>query len=153
MTAIDRSNYDRNSNISISNLEGILMVIIDSELDTTILTEMQDRIMLQVQKSKIIGVILDVSQVHIIDSFIIKKISDLMGVITMLGSIPVLSGLRPEVVTTIVTLNIPLSSNNTVLNVQRGIEMIKKLTESSTSIALKDEDNAINEDHGKDQNN
>ncbi len=137
--------YDLQSNVSLNVVEGILIVTINQDLEEYTLLAIQESILNKIAASTVKGVILDFSNVKILDSFLIKKIEEITKMIEVMGSLAVVAGLRPETVVSLVTLNIHPEGLTTALNIELAIKMLKKVL--AINEIEKDEDNEDDEEH------
>ncbi len=73
------------------------------------------------------SILMDVSSMLIIDSYQAKLISETAAMARLLGCEVVLSGIQPKVALTLVELGDAISGVQNVLNVEEGVELLKKL--------------------------
>src|SRR6478672_7564998 len=98
----------------------------------TIQVDMHDRLALALEEdltAKIAatgakGVLIDISALEIVDSFIGRMLDNIAAVSRMLDADTVVVGMRPAVAITLVELGLSLSGVRTALNVERGIALI-----------------------------
>jgi len=116
-------------------MEKIPIVKIDTSLLVTIQVDMNDSLALQLQddlsdrivKTKAKGVLIEISALEIIDSFIGRMLGNITAISRLLGADTVVVGMRPAVAITLVELGLPLAGIRTALNVERGLAMITPL--------------------------
>lgn len=119
--------FNKNSNTYINEFEGVLIVSVNSDLDETILTEIQTSILNTIAAKSLDGVVLNCSKVKILDSFLIRKLEDITQMIELMGSNAILAGLSPEIVVSLVTLNIEPKTIKTALNIELAIGMLREI--------------------------
>ena len=100
----------------------------------TIQVDMQDQLALQLQEdltqaidkhgSK--GVLIDISALEMVDSFIGRMISDISGMASILDARTVLVGMQPAVAITLVELGLSLPGVATALNVELGMQLLAR---------------------------
>lgn len=80
------------------------------------------------------GVLIDISSLEIVDSFIGRMLDNIAAVSRVLDADTVVVGMRPAVAITLVELGLSLSGVKTALNVERGMAMIQQGLESSEEL-------------------
>jgi rsbT antagonist protein RsbS len=121
-------------------MERIPILRIGDYLLATIQVDMHDQLALQLQddltraidKKGAKGVLIDISALEMVDSFIGRMIADISGMARILDARTVLVGMQPAVAITLVELGLSLPGVATALNVERGMALLRRtLTESS----------------------
>ncbi len=123
------------SNIPIFKIGDILIATFHSDIDDKFALEFQAKLVEQIYKTKASGVLIDLSVVDMVDSFLGRLISDIAKMSTTLDANTVVVGIQPPIAITLVELGLELSGAHTALNVEHGIEILRKLkTESDKSV-------------------
>ena len=99
----------------------------------TIQVDMHDRLALALEEdltTRIVatnarGVLIDISSLEIVDSFIGRMLDNIASVARVLDADTVVVGMRPAVAITLVELGLELNGIKTALNVERGMELIR----------------------------
>ncbi|WP_280768054.1 STAS domain-containing protein [Salipaludibacillus daqingensis] len=105
--------------VPISSGIGVLPLI--GHLDEERSMVLMDTTINEVIAYKLTLIFIDLSGVSVIDTYVASRLSDLMKTLKILGVTPVLSGLRPEMAQTIVSLGIDLSSFKIVSNLRQAL--------------------------------
>jgi rsbT antagonist protein RsbS len=101
----------------------------------TIQVDMHDQLALQLQEDltqKIVaararGVLIDISSLEVVDSFIGRMISNIAAMASVLDAQIVVVGMQPAVAITLVELGLSLEGVRTALNVERGMTLLNEL--------------------------
>jgi len=101
----------------------------------TIQVDMHDRLALQLQEDlteRIVavrarGVLIDISSLEVVDSFIGRMISNIAAMASVLDAQTVVVGMQPAVAITLVELGLSLEGVRTALNVERGMALLNEL--------------------------
>ena len=118
-------------------MESIPILKMGEHLLVTIQVDMHDRLALNLQedlthrvvKTKAKGVLIDISALEIVDSFIGRMLANIASMSKVLDARPVVVGMRPAVAITLVELGLNLAGVSTALNVEKGMELLR--TQSS----------------------
>lgn len=113
-------------------MERIPILRMGKHLLVTIQIDMQDQTALQLQedlatmvdKSGANGVLIDVSALEMVDSFIGRMLVSISDIGRLLGATTVVVGIRPAVAITLVELGLSLGGVKTALNVERGMALL-----------------------------
>ncbi|MCW2249328.1 rsbT antagonist protein RsbS [Azospirillum fermentarium] len=100
----------------------------------TIQVDMHDRLALALQEdltNRIVetgarGVLIDISSLEIVDSFIGRMLDSIAGISRVLDAETVVVGMRPAVAITLVELGLTLNGIRTALNVEKGMELLRR---------------------------
>ena len=114
-------------------MERIPILKLGDALLVTIQVDMHDRLAKALEEdltNKIVaaharGVLIDISALEIVDSFIGRMLDNIAAVSRMLDADTVVVGMRPAVAITLVELGLSLSGVKTALNVERGMALIR----------------------------
>jgi rsbT antagonist protein RsbS len=114
-------------------MDRIPILKLGKALIVTIQVDMHDRLALALEEdltNKIVqtgahGVLIDISALEIVDSFIGRMLDNIAAVSRVLDADTVVVGMRPAVAITLVELGLSLTGVKTALNVERGMRMIR----------------------------
>ncbi|MGZ8165087.1 MAG: STAS domain-containing protein [Methylobacter sp.] len=117
--------------IPILKLGDFLLISIQIDMHDRLALQLQDELTAMVVKTKARGVLIDISSVETVDSFMGRMLSNIASMTQLLGAETVVAGIRPAVAITIVELGLTLPNVRTALNVNSGMEMLRQLMEIS----------------------
>lgn len=103
-----------------------LLVTIQVDMHDRLALALQDDLMNQIRASGATGVLLDISALDLVDSFIGRTIGNIAAMAHILGAETVVTGMRPAVAITLVELGLSLEGVRTALDVERGMEMLRR---------------------------
>lgn len=103
-----------------------LLVTIQVDMqDQTALT-LQDDLAERIAKTGASGVMIDISALEIVDSFVGRMLTSISGIARILSATTVVVGMQPAVAITLVELGLSLEGVKTALNVERGMELLRR---------------------------
>jgi rsbT antagonist protein RsbS len=111
--------------IPIIRMGRYLLVSIQVDMHDQLAMRLQDDLTASIQKHSAKGVLIDISAVDMVDSFIGRMISDISGMARILGARSVLVGMKPAVAITLVELGLSLPGVATALTVERGMKLLE----------------------------
>jgi rsbT antagonist protein RsbS len=117
--------------IPILRMGEFLLVTIQIDMHDQLALKLQDDLTQVIQKTGAKGVLIDISALEMVDSFIGRMIADISGMSRILDAKTVLVGMQPAVAITLVELGLSLPGVATALNVERGMQLLRRsLTEA-----------------------
>jgi rsbT antagonist protein RsbS len=111
--------------IPILQLGKLLLVTIQVDLQDQTALALQDDLSARIETTGAHGVLIDISALEIVDSFIGRMLVDISGIARVLDATTVVVGMQPAVAITLVELGLSLEGVRTALNVERGMEMLR----------------------------
>jgi len=112
--------------IPILKMGDLLLVTIQVDMHDRLAMTLQDDLTARIVKDRAHGVLIDISALDIVDSFIGRMISNTASMARILDARTVLVGMQPAVAITLVELGLRLEGVQTALNVDRGIELLRR---------------------------
>ena len=112
--------------IPILKLGRLLLVTIQVDMHDRLAMTLQDDLTNRIVKDRATGVLIDISALDIVDSFIGRMISNTAAMAKILDARTVLVGMQPAVAITLVELGLTLEGVRTALNVERGLAMLQR---------------------------
>jgi rsbT antagonist protein RsbS len=102
-----------------------LLVSIQVDMHDRLAMTLQDDLTQKIVASRARGVLIDISALEVVDSFIGRMLANIAGMARVLDAHTVVVGMRPAVAITLVELGLSLTGVRTALNVEKGMEMIR----------------------------
>ena len=104
-----------------------LLVTIQVDMHDQLALTLQDDLTAQITKTRARGVLIDISSLEIVDSFIGRMIASIAGMARILDAYTVVVGMQPAVAITLVELGLSLPGVRTALNVDKGMKLLVAL--------------------------
>jgi rsbT antagonist protein RsbS len=111
--------------IPILSMGPFLLVTIQVDMHDRLALALQDDLSQAILARKARGVLIDISALEIVDSFIGRVIGDIAAISRVLDATTVVVGMRPAVAITLVELGVALPGVVTALDVQRGMAALQ----------------------------
>ncbi len=115
--------------IAILKLGDALLVTIQVDMHDRLATALEDDLTNQIVKTSAKGVLIDISSLEIVDSFIGRTLANIAQIARVLDAETVVVGMRPAVAITLVELGLSLPGVRTALNAERGMALIRQRRE------------------------
>lgn len=112
--------------IPILKLYDYLLTTIQVELDDKTAIQFQEDLLNKIHETGATGVVIDLTSVEVVDSYIAKVLGDVVNMSTLLGAKVVLTGIRPPVAITLIDLGINLKGVPTALDLEQGLEKLQQ---------------------------
>ena len=117
--------------IPILKMGPYLLVTIQVDMHDRIAMNLQDELTQRIVSERARGVLLDISSVDVVDSFIGRMIGNIASMSRVLDAETVVVGMRPAVAITLVELGLALPNIRTALNVDAGMTLLKSARKMS----------------------
>ncbi len=115
--------------IPILKLGKFLLVTIQVDMHDQLALRLQDELTNRIVKENAKGVLIDISALEIVDSFIGRTLANIAAMARILDAETVVVGMQPAVAITMVELGLSLPGVRTALNVERGMEILSSLVQ------------------------
>jgi rsbT antagonist protein RsbS len=112
--------------IPILRMGEFLLVTIQVDMHDQLALQLQDDLTRAIDKKGAKGVLIDISALEMVDSFIGRMIADISGMARILDARTVVVGMQPAVAITLVELGLSLPGVATALNVERGMALLRR---------------------------
>jgi rsbT antagonist protein RsbS len=101
-----------------------LLVTIQMDMEDQTALALQDDLAEKITKTGANGVLIDISALEIVDSFVGRMLAGISGIGRLLDATTVVVGMQPAVAITLVELGLSLEGVKTALNVSRGMALL-----------------------------
>jgi rsbT antagonist protein RsbS len=112
--------------IPILRMGRILLVTIQVDMHDQLALQLQDDLTARIVKDHANGVLIDISSLDVVDSFIGRMISNIAAMSSVLDARTVVVGMQPAVAITLVELGLELEGVRTALNVEKGMALLQE---------------------------
>ena len=115
--------------IPILQMGDCLLVTIQVDLEDGVAMSLQDDLASKIESAGVGSVLIDISALEIVDSFIGRMLAGISGIARVLDTATVVVGMQPAVAITLVELGLSLHGVRTALNVERGMRLLRLAAE------------------------
>jgi rsbT antagonist protein RsbS len=115
------------SEIPILRIGRVLLVSIQVDMHDQLALALQDDLTNRIVRDNARGVMIDISALEIVDSFIGRMLNNIAAMSRVLDAVTVVVGMRPAVAITLVELGLTLTGVRTALDVDRGLALIRRI--------------------------
>jgi rsbT antagonist protein RsbS len=112
--------------IPILRMGQTLLVTIQVDMQDQMAMALQDDLAGKIAATGAKGVLIDISALEIVDSFVGRMLASISGISRILDATTVVVGMQPAVAITLVELGLSLEGVRTALNVERGMELLQR---------------------------
>jgi rsbT antagonist protein RsbS len=116
--------------IPILKLRECLLVSIQVDMHDRLAMQLQDDLTSRIAETSARGVLIDISALEVVDSFIGRMLGNIAAMSRVLDAETVVVGMRPAVAITLVELGLSLPGIRTALDVEKGMEVLRKSLEA-----------------------
>ena len=110
--------------IPIFQMGHFLLVTLQVDLYDKLALSLEEDLVQMVSKTGAKGVLIDISAVSIVDSFMGRIIGNIAFMSKIMDAVTVVVGMQPAVAITLIELGLPLTGVNTALNIDRGMALL-----------------------------
>ena len=127
--------------IPILKMGDCLLVTIQVDMHDRLAMTLQDDLTTQIAVTHARGVLIDISALEVVDSFIGRMLGNIAAMARVLDARTVVVGMRPAVAITLVELGLTLSGVRTALDVDRGLALIRRIMAEDGDMEASAEEN------------
>ena len=132
--------------IPILRMGNLLLITVQVDMHDRLAMSLQDDLTQQIVRYNSRGVLIDISALEVVDSFIGRMLDNIASVSRILDAQTVVVGMQPAVAITLVELGLSLPGIRTALNVERGMQILQQETARTEFVV--DEEAASDGDTG-----
>ncbi|SHM07155.1 STAS domain-containing protein [Actinacidiphila paucisporea] len=112
--------------VPILKIGDVLLVSIQVDLEDQMVMDLQEDLSQRIVDTGAHGVVIDISALEIVDSFVGRMLATIAAISRVLGAETVVVGMRPAVAMTLVELGLSLGGVRTALNLEQGIGALRR---------------------------
>lgn len=116
--------------IPILKMGDFLLVTIQVDMHDRLAMTLQDELTESIVKERSKGVMIDISALEIVDSFIGRMLGNIASLSKLMDAVTVVTGMRPAVAITMVELGLSLKGVMTAMDVEKGMSLLQRITGS-----------------------
>jgi len=117
--------FQTEKRIPIIKMRDYLIVSIQVDMHDRLALELQAQILEEISKTGAKGVLIDISVLEMVDSFIGRMLSGMASMAAIMDAAVVIVGMQPAVAITLVELGLEMPGVETALSMEKGIEMLE----------------------------
>lgn len=110
--------------IPILRIGPVLLATVHVELHDNVAEAFQDDVLNQMQRTQTAGIVIDVSGLDTVDSYVARILADIGRTAALMGKRAVIVGIRPEVAATLVRMGYAMEQMQTALNLDEGLALL-----------------------------
>ena len=112
--------------VPVLRIGDVLLVSIQTDLDDQAVSNLQEDLAAEVVDTGARGVVIDITAVDIVDSFVGRMLATIASISRMLDAETVVVGMRPAVAITLVELGLSLGGVRTALTLEKGLRLLDR---------------------------
>lgn len=110
--------------VPVLRLGDVLLVTLQGDLHDTMADQLQQDLSETIARSRVRGVVIDISGVEMVDSFLGRVLAEIAAQTELLAARTVVAGMRPAVAITLVELGLTLPGLRTALTTEAALELL-----------------------------
>lgn len=117
---------NQDKKIPIIKIRDYLIVSIQVDMHDKLAVQLQSQILNEIERTGAKGVLIDISVLEMVDSFIGRMLSGMASMASIMDAAVVIVGMQPAVAITLVELGLEMPGVDTALNMEKGMEMLEQ---------------------------
>ncbi|MER6629807.1 STAS domain-containing protein [Streptomyces sp. NPDC000987] len=113
--------------VPVMQIGDTLLVALQGDLDDTTVIQIEEQLTREVARTSASGMLIDVSRLSVVDSFIARVLARIVAMVRLLGAQAAVVGIQPAVAITLVELGVPMGHLDTALNAEQGLALLRRL--------------------------
>jgi rsbT antagonist protein RsbS len=113
--------------VPVMQIGDTLLVALQGDLDDTTVIQIEEQLTREIARTGAAGMLIDVSRLSVVDSFIARVLARIVAMIRLLGAQTAIVGIQPAVAITLVELGVPMGHLDTALNAEQGLALLRRL--------------------------
>jgi len=126
--------------IPILKMGDFLLVTVQVDLYDRLAVGLESDLVNMINKHNARGVLIDISAVSIVDSFMGRILGNIAQMSKILDAHTVVVGMQPAVAITLIELGLPMTGVHTALNVEKGMDLLKEKIVASNGVISEEDD-------------
>ncbi|WP_089107348.1 STAS domain-containing protein [Streptomyces hyaluromycini] len=118
--------------VPVMQIGDTLLVALQGDLDDTTVIRIEEQLTREVSQTSATGMLIDVSRLSVVDSFIARVLARIVAMVRLLGAQAAVVGIQPAVAITLVELGVPMGHLDTALNAEQGLALLRRLRRGDT---------------------
>ncbi|MFI0720679.1 STAS domain-containing protein [Streptomyces sp. NPDC021224] len=119
--------------VPVLKIGDVLLVSIQVDLEDQMVMDLQEDLSQRIVDTGAHGVVIDISALEIVDSFVGRMLATIAAISRVLGADTVVVGMRPAVAMTLVELGLSLGGVRTALNLEQGIGVLRRARDQGSA--------------------
>ncbi|KAB2592849.1 STAS domain-containing protein [Streptomyces cyaneofuscatus] len=112
--------------VPVLRIGDVLLVSIQVDLEDQTVLNLQEDLAEQIVSRAARGVVIDITAVEIVDSFVGRMLATIASISRLLDAETVVVGMRPAVAITLVELGLSLGGVRTALDLEKGLALLRR---------------------------
>lgn len=122
--------------VPVMRIGDTLLVALQGDLDDTTVIRIEEQLTREIAKTSASGMLIDVSRLSVVDSFIARVLARIVAMVRLLGAQAAVVGIQPAVAITLVELGVQMGHLDTALNAEQGLALLERLRRGDTGAGL-----------------